>query len=725
VRRLVLACATACLLAAAPAAAQAPRCDNLDPAVCLQPFPSNFFTTEDSSTDTGIRLDFPITAMPRNVAGKPIDPTEWNRNDGFSPGSLITTYVPGLDLERTKAAPITDPGASTSKNAPIMVIDTKTLKRHLVWAEMDYQASSDDVRNLIIRPAQNFREGRTYVVVLRNLKDKDGKPIPAGDAFAEYRSGGGDGRLDDVFRVLRNKKVGVKRDRSLFLAWDFTVASERNLSERMLSIRDRAFAALGDTNLRDMKVAGRAPAFTVQRVENFTPEQNDRIARRVTGFYDVPCFLDTPGCEAGGSMRYLPGSTTPVQIPGNTFRSKFVCAIPRSAQQAPARASLYGHGLFGSTDEINQSQLRSFGNEENIVFCATYWAGMACEALPESAPEPAAVAEYLQQSVAGDRANCDLPNVVTAIADLSRFNTMIDRVQQGILSFLYLGRLMAHDGGLVSDPAFQFDGRPAFTTGRVEYDGNSQGGIIGGALAAFMVDGDRAVLGVPAMNYSTLLQRSTDFGRGTDDECPPARRDELPSYACLVYKAYPSEADRQVLFGLMQILWDRGEANGYAQHMTKDPYPNTPPHEVMLHVAFGDHQVSNWAAAVEARTIGARLVAPALGPARDDVGYFEEIAPIQEYPYAGSAIVVWDSGPIRDGCSKGTAPPLLEPLPHLDGCPAGTPSWQWGGRDPHEEVRNTVAARVQKSAFLRPGGRVIDVCGAGPCYSRGWDGGGQ
>jgi hypothetical protein len=35
--------------------------------------------------------------MPKNAAGVPIDPTEWNRNDGFSPGSAVQTLVPGLD----------------------------------------------------------------------------------------------------------------------------------------------------------------------------------------------------------------------------------------------------------------------------------------------------------------------------------------------------------------------------------------------------------------------------------------------------------------------------------------------------------------------------------------------------------------------------------------------------------------------------------------------------
>ena len=48
-------------------------------------------------------------------------------------------------------------------------------------------------------------------------------------------------------------------------------------------------------------------------------------------------------------------------------------------------------------------------------------------------------------------------------------------------------------------------------TRRLFYDGNSQGGIFGGALTALAPDFERAVLGVPGMNYSTLLRRSVDF----------------------------------------------------------------------------------------------------------------------------------------------------------------------------------------------------------------------
>src|SRR3954449_3548704 len=507
---------------AAPAAA---KCDNFDPAVCLQPFPNNYFTKTDSRTETGLRVHFAITDMPRNAAGKPIQPRQWNRNDGFSPGSLITTYVPGLDLAKTHGVPINDLKRSYDKDAAVVVIDAKTLERNLIWTEMDSLASSESARNLIVRPARNFREGHTYIVALRNLEDSGGSTIAAGDAFRGYRDRTTDDARSDHFDWIfsRLKKAGIKRDKNLFLAWDFTVASERNLTHRMLHIRDDAFAQLGDTNLEDMKIEGSAPQFQVTRVE-----PSDGLARKVTGYFKVPCYISTPTCQPGGGFVYKPGTNEPLQVPGNTYTAKFVCNIPQVALQTPGIASLYGHGLFGSTGEVGQGQLKAFGNEHDYVFCGTTWAGMGCE-LDTPPQDPA---QFLTDLQAGgtDTPNCDVPNVVAAIGDLSRFNTMIDRVQEGMLAFLYLGRLMAHPNGLVTDPAFQnAQGQAVIRTGRTYYDGNSQGGIIGGSLAALMVDSDRASIGVPGMNYSTLLQRSTDFGRGTDDECTRVAGGDLPS----------------------------------------------------------------------------------------------------------------------------------------------------------------------------------------------------
>jgi hypothetical protein len=181
------------------------------------------------------------------------------------------------------------------------------------------------------------------------------------------------------------------------------------------------------------------------------------------------------------------------------------------------------------------------------------------------------------------------------------------------------------------------------------------------------------------MNYSTLLQRSSAWG----------------AYESIFDPAYPDPTDHALAIGLAQMLWDRGETNGYAQHLTRDPYRKTPKHTVLLHEAFGDHLVTNVATEVEARVLGARAHRPALADGRSQARHqLWGIEGINGYPYEGSAIVVWDSG---------AAP---SPLGNV------APS---EGEDPHEDPRATQQARQQKSEFLRRNGRVVDVCGGRPC----------
>ena len=102
---------------------------------------------------------------------------------------------------------------------------------------------------------------------------------------------------------------------------------------------------------------------------------------------------------------------------------------------------------------------------------------------------------------------------------------------------------------------------------------------------------------------------------------------------------------------MIQLLWDRGEANGYVYHMVRDPLPNTPK-TVLLHEAFGDHQVTNVATETEARIIGARLRTPARpGPQprpRALLGHQAD----PRYPWKGNALTIFDIGPLRpSGCS--------------------------------------------------------------------------
>jgi hypothetical protein len=646
---------------AATAPPSGPGCDRLDDAACLLPFPNDAFTKADTRTATGRSVALRTSQMPRSAKGKAIDASGWAGLDGFSPGSVILTKVSGLQtdaaLKRTGAVSLSDLSAYTVRTAPIVVLDASTGKRWPIWAELDANAKTGR-RLLEIHPAKNFLEGHRYVVVLRSLKRADGGAIRAGARFARLRDGGSaatGARYARIFKTI--KKAGIARDASLFLTWDFTVASEKSLAGRALAMRDATFKGLGDTNLADGVVSGSAPAFTLETrpLEGDDAKYAGRFAQVLQGTVDVPCYL-TRNCAAGGRMTIGAGGLPTQQ---GTYKARFTCVVPATATpDQPARLVLYGHGLLGKeTEVLTNPDMPPMASEGNMVFCATPWIGMAAE---------------------------DIPNAIDVLSNFSNMPTLADRLQQGFLDALVLGRLMAHPAGLASSPLLQVGGRPIVQTGQIAYDGNSQGGIAGGALTALAPDFTRAVLGVPGMNYSVLLPRSSDFD----------------VYSQVMYPIYTDELERPLILDLAQLLWDRGEGDGYAQHMTTDPLPGTIKHTVLLDVAFGDHQVTPYQADVEARTIGASIHTPILPAGRSPQRKPSwGIPAIPAFPFAGSAIEYWDGGP-----SRVSVPPLGN-LPNH------------GLEDPHEHVRRTPAARAQKAAFLAPGGALVDVCGGGACLT--------
>src|SRR6185503_20832591 len=95
--RLALPLAALLVVLAAVPASAAPKpskaCDFLDKSVCLQPWPNDYFMKHG-------RIHLRKKAMPADKDGKHIDPTAWNRNDGFSPGQTILTHVRGLDNDK-------------------------------------------------------------------------------------------------------------------------------------------------------------------------------------------------------------------------------------------------------------------------------------------------------------------------------------------------------------------------------------------------------------------------------------------------------------------------------------------------------------------------------------------------------------------------------------------------------------------------------------------------
>ncbi len=432
-----------------------------------------------------------------------------------------------------------------------------------------------------------------------------------------------------------------------------------NVTGRLLSIRDSAFAGLGDRKLADGKVAGRAPSYTITSTKTLSPQ-----LRAVVGTFDVPCYLIECGTTAATGFHYSSSKpdALPTQRRGNVAVAPFECIIPSSAgNPSPARISLYGHGLFGDYTEVEDPWVEALATQHNIVFCGTDWWGLT---------------------------DADESFAATVVSNLNLFGVLVDRLQQAVLNTLFLGRLMDSPQGFATNPDFQAGGRSVLDTSHLYYNGNSQGGIMGGVTLAVSPDVRRAALGVTGMDYGNLLlARSTDF----------------TSFSQFLGLYYRDPSMYPVILDLFDQLWDRADPDGYAPYMTSHPLPNTPTHEVLMQIAYGDFQVSMYAGAAEARTIGVSAYEPALDPDRSrDRNLFYGIPAIRHFPFRGSAIEIWDSGPGR----------VQEPpVGNIPPTPGAT------NIDPHQDPRNTPAAQQQISDFLEPDGAVTDVCGGAPCHS--------
>ena len=423
--------------------------------------------------------------------------------------------------------------------------------------------------------------------------------------------------------------------------WSFTVASEESLSSRLLYERSVAYEQIGDG----------APKFTVDTV---TPGD----VQTIDGTLEIPNFLDNDG-SPGGKLLFDSAGNPSLNPEHPMYDAAFRCVIPNEVS-TPVPALLYGHGLLGSRSQVDF--FGAFAGQGTIAACAVDWLGMATE---------------------------DVANLAGILSDMSRFNEQADRMLQGIIAFQMLGRLTNSPMGFVSHPAFQNDdGSPILKADATVFVGNSQGGILGGAASAVSSEWNRAVLGVPGMNYSLLLPRSSDW----------------PEFQVIFDKAYTRSEDRLLALALVQLLWDRGENGGYAQHLTADPYPGLESKNVLLVEAFGDHQVANVATEVFARTIQAKLGAPALRDGRSlSKTPFWGIDPIDGYPFDGSALVVWDYGT--------PAPPVGAAIPT-------DPEY---GRDPHGAGSDEPLVLVQALGYLL-GGQLLNVCGDGPCIGTQIDG---
>ncbi len=243
-----------------------------------------------------------------------------------------------------------------------------------------------------------------------------------------------------------------------------------------------------------------------------------------------------------------------------------------------------------------------------------------------------------------------------------------DRVHQAMANQLALAALA--QGPLLALPEMQLANGPAYDASTVYFHGNSMGHILGGTYVALAPQVERAALGVGGANFSLMLFRARPF----------------LIFLGLLAAHVEDPLDQQKFGVFAQTSFDRIDPGSFAEYVLAEQLPGNPAERhVLVHSGLDDAAVTTLATIFHARVMGIPLLEPSPIPVPG--------LATQGFP-ADDGYVLFDFGLGLDLMQR-ASPPAEDNLVH-------------------DAVRNSAAAKAQVSAFLRPGGSIVQTCD-GPC----------
>jgi hypothetical protein len=539
-----------------------PACNPLGygAATCLAPWPSSAFLATDSSTASGFRVALPADAMPVNVDQRVVDPTAWNRQDGFSPSGAMLAFFPGgVSVDGLPSH--VDPSESLADDSLTVVVNVDTGERLLHFAEVDMNADDPAERALIIRPLIRMEPGTRYAVgVRRGVLDGAGQPLVRSPGF-EALAAGDDfdhplfpaiaATADDMFAALDG--AGAPRE-DLVLAWDFVTASDESLTADLLAMRDQAVPAMGE--------AGAELGFVAEEV----PGPEALVYKIYVGTHDAPNFM-TDG-ESDDSIILRDAAGVP-ELDG-VYHANYSAVIPAcvATEPLPIPVVVFGHGLFGSAEGyVGDTFLQEVANDNCVVVVAGDWIGLTERQITSAA---------------------------LSANDLNRSHALVEKLAQGVINFIALEHLVR--GPMAESDEFSFEGTPIIDTSEVYYLGASLGGIMGGTFMAYDPIIERGALGVPGGAWSLLIERSYAW---------------TPLQVAAI-GAYETQYQYQMMIAFLASSMERWDPITTARHVMDDPLPGSPAKKLLMYEAVNDSLVSNLSTEMVVRTMGLGLTGPSV-----------------------------------------------------------------------------------------------------------------
>jgi len=353
-------------------------------------------------------------------------------------------------------------------------------------------------------------------------------------------------------------------------------------------------------------------------------DTQDGDNRFIKGSFTAPDFL------GDGDVISIGGDGAPVQV--GEREVEFVMTIPDTVD-GPRPLILFGHGFFSDSEEITWSSLQHSLVPWGFSAAATDFMGFTED---------------------------DLIETLGAVSgDLSGLQTIIDKQRQSHIHFTLLARLARE----------QLAAELPIDAERVRYLGISNGGTQGAVILAASPALDHGALVVPGGGWAHMMQRAVQWT--TMGAAFAAKYDDPP--------------ELQLLFSLIQQVFDPVDALNYARGLHLDPFEGRAANAVTMHMAVGDAQVSNMVTGWVARSAGIPMITPSTWTDYD----LETItAPEPGSADIGAALYIYDEG--------------YPPLPEGNVAPTED-------NGAHESIRYLEAYTAQVGAFLEDG-TIVQVC---------------
>lgn len=610
---------------------------------CFLPYPSDFHLTEDSSLPSGKRYAPQGAAVLISDKGANADVSTWMPSDGASRNPTILTLL-GSPVSMDGLVGILDPyERSTTLDSPTLLIEAETGELIPHFVDVDIRDDRPERQSLVFTPLTGLKEKTRYIVAVRRVKGPDGQFAKTPEGFRRLRDQENDPDLapllaryeQQIFSPLNKLTV----DRSeLQLAWDFTTGSDELTRRDMLHLRELTLDWLKT----------HSPEVTVDDVTE--KNEDPQVWRTIRGKVKVPLFLES---DQPGAALHRDGEGHVAQ--NGEAQIEYIARIPTSVRDhfGPARPLAFGHGFFGSRDEVIGGACAQMAQDLQMVFLSINWWGMSGDDLGK---------------VASDLVN--QPNKTAAFTDrlhqaMANWTVVTAAMRTTLAEQPAFHRPEEGQPGVSKDPQGNSNAKAALLdTSRVYFLGISQGHILGGTLAAFDPDLDRIVLNVGGAALTQMMFRARPFS----------------SFLLMLASGMKEEFLQRKFTATLQPAFDRIDPAFWARYVLQDKLPGSPEDRRILQQAgIGDVQVPNLGSFLHARLLGL----PQITPAPSIVFGLQQ----QPGPIEGSAFALYDFG---------VSPEVYrEPK----GATKETPI--------HNNLRLRPDALEQMDLFLRPDSKII------------------